>query len=97
MLLIGGVRPHREVMATMTLVCGRCRNASGHRLTQEVNRVTVFFVPTVKVSTKYDVECLFCGGRSPMNEANATQLAKRAKEVPPGTVLGTVQPGATAK
>lgn len=94
MILIGGVRPYRTVLATMTLVCGRCGTPAAHRLIEDIGKLTLFFIPTVKVSTRYELECVFCGARSPMSKEEASRLQERARAAgaAPGTVLGTVNP-----
>lgn len=94
MILIGGVRPYRTVLATVTLVCGRCGSPAAHRLTEDIGKLTLFFIPTVKVSTRYELECVFCGAQSPMDKAAAQQLQERVRAAgaAPGTVLGTVNP-----
>lgn len=95
MFVIAGVRPQRTVLATVTLICGACRHPAAHRLTEEINKFTVFFIPTVTVKTTFQLECVFCGASSPMKQAEARALEQRAKQpgVSPGTVLGAVQPG----
>ncbi|HLS25851.1 MAG TPA: zinc-ribbon domain-containing protein [Beutenbergiaceae bacterium] len=93
MILIGGVKPYRTVLATMTLTCGRCGNPAGHRLIEDERKLTVFFIPTVRISTTYAVDCLYCGAHSPMTKAEAQTLRERAEAAAsPGTVLGTVHP-----
>ena len=93
MILIGGVKPYRTVLAAMTLVCGRCGNPAGHRLIEHERKLTVFFIPTVKVSTTYEVECVYGGAQGPMSKAEAQTLQERANAAAsPGTVLGTVHP-----
>lgn len=94
MILIGGVKPYRTVLATVTLICGQCQNAAAHRLHQDVGKLTLFFIPTATVSKKYTVECVFCGAQNPMTKDEAHRLQERSQAAgaTPGTVLGTVNP-----
>lgn len=95
MILIGGVKPYRTVLATVTLICGHCQNPAAHRLIEDIGKLTLFFIPTATVSTRYEVECVFCGARNPMTKAEAHTLQERARAAgaTPGAVLGTVNPG----
>src|SRR5690625_4227234 len=94
MILIGGVKPNHTVLATATLNCGHCHSPAAHRLIKDVGKLTLFFIPTVTVTTRYRVECVFCGAQNPMTKDEATTLHNhiKARGAAPGTVLGTVKP-----
>ena len=77
MLLIWGFKSYVTLLALGNLVCARCGNPAAHRLHQRRRKFTFFWVPLFTTSTKFFLDCTFCGQQTTLTKAEADQCAER--------------------
>ncbi|TDT35175.1 zinc ribbon family protein [Streptomyces sp. BK208] len=73
-MIIFGTKGYLYQLAILTLVCSRCGNPSAHTLRKRVTKFTLFFVPLFPFSTKYAMQCTFCGVEQQVTKEQAEQL-----------------------
>ena len=61
MVFIFGFRIYSQLLATVAYVCENCGQHAAHSVTKRVRRFTLFFLPLLPVSTRYEDQCSFCG------------------------------------
>ena len=59
--IIWGFRRYVSALAMLTLVCGHCQRPTAHPLRKVVTKFTLFWIPLFPTSTKYTLQCSFCG------------------------------------
>ncbi len=74
MIILFGTRTYLQQLAILTLVCGRCGNPSAHTLRKRVLKFTLFFIPLFPISTKYAMQCTFCGAEQQVPKEQADGL-----------------------
>jgi hypothetical protein len=88
MILIWGWKPYLTLLATGNLVCARCHNPAAHRLHRLRKKFTLFWIPLFTTSTRYYLDCTFCGLQSTLTEQDAerctAQLNASAAPQQPG-------------
>ncbi|RJO69935.1 zinc-ribbon domain-containing protein [Nocardia panacis] len=77
-MLIWGWRRYVRTMAMLTLLCGNCHNPAAHALREYVTKFTLFFIPLFPVSTKYDLQCTFCGAQVQVPKQDVAGLMHQA-------------------
>ncbi|MEW2449157.1 zinc-ribbon domain-containing protein [Streptomyces parvulus] len=87
-MIIFGTKGYLYQLAILTLVCGRCGNPSAHTLRKRVNKFTLFFVPLFPLSTKYAMQCTFCGAEQQVSKEQAEQLQSQGGMGGPGAGPG---------
>lgn len=60
MIFLLGAKSKTRTLGTLTAWCGRCAAPGPHRLYRRVDRLAVFFVPTVPVRFGHFTVCLAC-------------------------------------
>ncbi len=80
--IIWGFRRYGTQLAMLTLVCGRCQRPTAHPLRKVVTKFTLFWIPLFRTSTKYTLQCTFCGAAQYVTpeEAERLQAAPPAPE-----------------
>lgn len=78
-MIIFGTKGYLYQLAILTLVCGRCGNPAAHTLRKRVMKFTLFFVPLFPISTKYQMQCTFCGTEQKITKEQADQLLAQAQ------------------
>lgn len=73
-MIIFGTKGYLHQLAILTLVCGSCGNPAAHTLRKRVTKFTLFFVPLFPFSTKYAMQCTFCGVEQKLAKEQADQL-----------------------
>ncbi len=73
-MIIFGTKGYLYQLAILTLVCGRCGNPAAHTLRKRVTKFTLFFVPLFPFSSKYLMQCTFCGTEQQITKEQAEQL-----------------------
>lgn len=74
MLVIFGVKRYVEQLAMLSLDCSNCGTTSAHPLRRVYSRFTLFFVPLFVVSSRYQVQCTYCGFVSAVSKQRALEL-----------------------
>ena len=74
MLLIFGLKRYLDQLAMLTLACPRCGNPAAHGLWRRRTKLTLFFVPLIPVSTRYETHCTSCGASARVPKAEAHRL-----------------------
>jgi ABC-type uncharacterized transport system YnjBCD permease subunit len=74
-LVIFGTKAYVTVLTVLTLVCRVCGNPAAQRIEKRVTRFTLFFIPTIAISTRYSVQCAMCGATSRIEQDEAERLA----------------------
>lgn len=87
-MIIFGFRSYLHTLAMITLVCGRCGNPAAHSLKKRVTKFTLFFVPLFPISSKYMIQCTFCGAAQEVSKEQAAQLQGQAGPQPQPQVAG---------
>lgn len=77
-MIIFGTKGYLYQLAILTLVCGNCGNPAAHTLRKRVTKFTLFFVPLFPLSTKYVMQCTFCGADQKITKEQAEQLQAQA-------------------
>lgn len=75
MIVVFGAKQFREIIGVRTMICRQCGNEAAQRLTRADTKFTLFLVPTLTVSTRYELECVRCAGTSRLDRASAERLA----------------------
>ena len=70
-MIIFGTRRKIVQLAMLNLICGNCGNSAAQRLDGVVTKFALFFVPLFPVSTKYFMQCSFCGITRQLTEEQA--------------------------
>jgi hypothetical protein len=98
-VIIFGTRSYLYQLAIVMLVCGRCGNNANHVLRKRVTKFTLFFVPLFPISTRYSMQCSFCGCEQQGTEQQTDQMLAYANQQqygsqqPYGQVQQPFQPG----
>lgn len=75
MIVVFGAKQYREIIEVRTMRCTQCGNDAAQRLAKVATRFTLFLIPTVTVSTRFELECVRCGAVSRLDRAEAERLA----------------------
>ncbi|MER7722153.1 zinc-ribbon domain-containing protein [Streptomyces flaveolus] len=81
-MIIFGTKGYLYQLAILTLVCRSCNTPSAHTLRKRVVKFTLFFIPLFPVSTKYALQCTFCGAEQQVTREQAEQLLAQASGGP---------------
>ncbi|SDF96015.1 zinc-ribbon family protein [Lentzea fradiae] len=73
-MVIFGWRTTIEQLRMLRLVCGNCHHQSAHHLYRRRTRPTLFFIPLFTISSKYGLQCTFCGVSYDITKMHADQL-----------------------
>lgn len=80
-MLLFGTRTRNALLATLTLLCGRCGNPSAHQLLRRTTMFTLFFVPLFPVRrARVTALCTFCGLTSEVPKEQVEGLQQQAAE-----------------
>ncbi|MEJ7635008.1 zinc ribbon domain-containing protein [Aeromicrobium sp.] len=86
-MIIFGFRSSVIQIAMMTYLCSRCGNPAAHALRKVVRKFTLFFIPLFPVSTKYSVQCTFCGAAAELTKQEVDEaLARQVTSPAPAEV-----------
>ena len=84
--VIWGFKRYVTALAMLTLVCGHCQRPTAHPLRKVVTKFTLFWVPLFPTSTKYVLQCSFCGYAQQVSAEEAERLQVSAPT--PGDLAG---------
>jgi len=73
-MLIWGWRTRIYVLAMTTFLCGRCGNPASHAVRKAVTKFTLFFIPLFPISSRYQLQCTYCGFASELGKDQAQAL-----------------------
>ena len=90
--IIWGFRRYGTQLAMLTLVCGQCQRPTAHPLRRVVTKFTLFWVPLFRTSTRYVLQCTFCGAAQQVTPEEAERLLAAPPDVPPTGPLGESLP-----
>lgn len=76
MFFIIGTRPRTRVLRTLTMVCWKCAQPAAHRLTENRNFITLFFIPLIPLGTNRRLDCLLCGASQVLTADQAGDIAR---------------------
>lgn len=79
-MIIWGFRRYIQQLAMLTMVCQGCHNPSAHALRRALTKFTLFFIPLFPISSKYFLQCTFCGANSRMTKEQAEELRAQAAQ-----------------
>lgn len=74
MLFIFGFKKYVEVLGVVTFVCSHCQHPAAQRIERVTTKFTLFFIPLFPTSTKYLVQCAYCGASSRIDAGEAERL-----------------------
>ncbi len=74
MFFIIGTRPRSSELRTLTMVCWQCSQAAAHRLTENKNHLTLFFLPLIPLGTTRSLQCLLCGADQKLTEEQTRDI-----------------------
>ncbi len=78
MLLVLGVTVAVTVLGVRAAACQRCGQYGEHEITERVRRLSVFFIPMLRLGpAKYADVCTVCGWATPLSADQARGLAGR--------------------
>jgi hypothetical protein len=92
--VIWGFRRYVTQLAVLTLLCSRCQQPSAHPLRKVVTKLTLFWIPLFPTSTKYVLQCTYCGygQQIPKDEAERLLATPPAVPIAPQTAPETNLP-----
>ncbi|MYR46532.1 zinc-ribbon domain-containing protein [Streptomyces sp. SID5910] len=90
-MIIFGTKGYLYQLAILTLVCRSCNTPAAHTLRKRVVKFTLFFVPLFPFSTKYALQCTFCGAEQQVAKEQAEQLLAQAAAGQGGPAYGQPQ------
>jgi hypothetical protein len=76
--VIWGFKRYVSAIAMLTLVCGHCQRPTAHPLRKVVTKFTLFWIPLFPTSTKYVLQCSFCGYAQQLPQEEAERLQATA-------------------
>jgi hypothetical protein len=95
MLLIFGTRAYVTALAIVQFVCDVCHVNAAQRVLKVATKLTLFFIPTFTVSTRYSVVCTNCGAEIRISREQAEEY-ERSPQVSPTSRPSTLPPAPTA-
>ncbi|MBL1083567.1 zinc ribbon domain-containing protein [Streptomyces actinomycinicus] len=90
-MIIFGTSAYLYQLAILMLTCPNCGNPAAHTVTKYVTRFTLFFVPLFPISTKFAIQCTFCGMEQEVAKEWAEQWQTQAAGAPGGEAYGPAQ------
>jgi hypothetical protein len=72
--VIWGFKRYVTALAMLTLVCGHCQRPTAHPLRKVVTKFTLFWIPLFPTSTKYVLQCSFCGYAQQVSKEESERL-----------------------
>lgn len=93
MLIIWGFKRYVSTLAMLTLVCSRCSQPSAHPLRKLITKFTLFWIPLFPTSTKYTLQCTYCGFAQHIPKDEAERLVAQQGQYAGGQYAGGQQPG----
>lgn len=88
MFIVWGFKRYVSTLAMLTLVCVGCHQPTAHPLRKVVTKFTLFWVPLFPTSTKYTLQCTFCGYAQQLPTEEAERLLAGQTQPPAQTVPG---------
>lgn len=84
MFLIFGFRTKAQRLGPVSMLCGVCRRSDAQLLVREVTKLSLFFIPVLRVRTKHAVHCTnpMCGARVEVSAGEARRLLAAGAGVP---------------
>ncbi|MFI9382254.1 zinc-ribbon domain-containing protein [Kutzneria sp. NPDC052558] len=76
-LLIWGTRRYVQQLLMTMLVCNNCHNPAAHALRKFTTKFTLFFIPLFPVSSRYQLQCTYCGYASELAKEQAQALVEQ--------------------
>jgi hypothetical protein len=76
--VIWGFKRYVTALAMLTLVCGHCQRPTAHPLRKVVTKFTLFWIPLFPTSTKYALQCSFCGYAQQVSKEESERLQTTA-------------------
>ncbi|GAA3437418.1 zinc ribbon domain-containing protein [Kutzneria kofuensis] len=73
-LLIWGFRRYVQQLLMTMLVCNNCHNPAAHGLRKFTTKFTLFFIPLFPVSSRYQLQCTYCGFVSELSKEQSQAL-----------------------
>lgn len=73
-LLIWGTRRYVQQLLMTMLVCNNCHNPAAHALRKFTTKFTLFFVPLFPISSRYQLQCTYCGFASELGKEQSEAL-----------------------
>jgi hypothetical protein len=80
--IVWGFRRYATQLAMLTLVCGQCQRPTAHPLRRVVTKFTLFWIPLFRTSTKYTLQCTFCGAAQHVTPEEAERLLAAPPPMP---------------
>lgn len=74
MFVLFGLSPRLNDRGTVRLHCTDCGVTGPHRLAEKQNRISLFFIPLVPVSTSYVTTCGHCAMQHTLSASRAGEL-----------------------
>jgi hypothetical protein len=69
----------QQLLMTM-LVCNNCHNPAAHALRKFTTKFTLFFIPLFPISSRYQLQCTYCGFASELAKEQAQALVAQHAE-----------------
>jgi hypothetical protein len=79
-LLIWGWRRYTQQLLMTMLVCNNCHNPAAHALRKFTTKFTLFFIPLFPVSSRFHLQCTYCGFVSELTKEQALALEAQHAE-----------------
>ena len=71
MFLIFGNSISESLINVVAFICHFCGQNAPQNVMKRANRITLFFIPLIPLSTKYHNRCTNCGGVTPLTAEQA--------------------------
>ncbi|MFF9410353.1 zinc-ribbon domain-containing protein [Streptomyces anandii] len=83
-MIIFGTSAYVYQLAILMLTCRHCGNPAAHTVKKYVTKFTLFFVPLFPISTRFAIQCTFCGMEQEVHKEWAEQSQAQAAGAPGG-------------
>ncbi|MDX2596480.1 MULTISPECIES: zinc-ribbon domain-containing protein [Streptomyces] len=90
-MIVFGTSGYLYRLAILMLTCPHCGNPAAHTVTKYVTKFTLFFVPLFPISTRWEIQCTFCGTQQEVPREWAEQSQAPATGTPGGEAYGQAQ------
>ncbi|MEU4032739.1 zinc-ribbon domain-containing protein [Streptomyces collinus] len=81
-MIIFGTSGYLYQLAVLMLTCPRCGNPAAQTVRKYVTKFTLFFVPLFPLSTRWTIQCTFCGREQAVLKEWAEQSQAQAAGAP---------------
>jgi transcription elongation factor Elf1 len=81
MLLIFGIKRRMRRLATVFALCAQCGSPAAQVVVRRTTWFSLFFIPVVRLGTKYASTCTLCGMSTRLDKEQALRAVAQAQQM----------------